>query len=215
MTLLGLIADIHGDWKGFLQAVQLFTHLGVRHIVCAGDIVDRGADADRIVAALQRLPATCVKGNHEHTIARAQARWRVSPRADRLAQVGRVISDATLAFISALPPTAQLTIDGVRILVAHGTPWSDLADLFPDSRQAKYDQLLQQYGATTDVVVLGHTHQPMHVRLGHLQILNPGSVYGVTGRDSHTCATLSLPERDVRVFDLRTNAPYPLPVVSR
>jgi hypothetical protein len=32
--------------------------------------------------------------------------------------------------------------------------------------------------------------------VGSLQILNPGSVYGVTARDSHTCATLTLPARD-------------------
>lgn len=51
--------------------------------------------------------------------------------------------------------------------------------------------------------------------MGALQILNPGSVYGVTGRDSATCATLILPTRAYRVFDLRSGKPIDLPVTLR
>jgi putative phosphoesterase len=215
MLQLGVIADIHGDWASFVRAIHLFTHAQVSHILCAGDIVDRGTGADRIVEALQKLPATAVKGNHEHTILRSQERWRASARATKLAQVGRIISDDTLAFIAALPDSAQLTFAGVRILLAHGTPWSDIMDMFPDSRQGKFDQLVQRYGDSTDVIVLGHTHHPMHVRTGRLRVLNPGSVYGVTARDSHTCAILSLPDCSFQVFDLATYEAHEIPIMER
>lgn len=189
---------------------MIFAREGVSCLICAGDIVDRGADADAIVPILQRLGATCVKGNHEHTIMRSQERWRASPRAEQLAQVGRVVSDATMAYIAALPDTASLTLAGVRILVAHGAPWSDIASVFPDSRQGIFDQLRERYAADADVIVLGHTHRPMHVDLGGLLVLNPGSVYGVTGRDSATCATLDLATCAFRVFDLSTGAERPV-----
>jgi putative phosphoesterase len=215
MLQLGVLADIHGDWASFMRAIHLFERARVSHILCAGDIVDRGTGADRIVEVLQKLPATIVKGNHEHTILRSQARWRASARAPKLAQVGWIIGDDTLAFIAALPDSAQLTMAGVRILLGHGTPWSDLMDVFPDSRQSKFDQLVQRYGGTTDVIVLGHTHRPMHVRTGQLHVLNPGSVYGVTARDSHTCAVLSLPDCTFRVFDLATYESRELSIVER
>jgi hypothetical protein len=44
---------------------------------------------------------------------------------------------------------------------------------------------------------------------------HPGSVYGVTARDSHTCATLTLPGREYRIFDLRSGEVIDLPVTLR
>lgn len=106
MAVVGLVADIHGDLAGLRRALAIFAREGVARLICAGDIVDRGADADAIVPILKRLGATCVKGNHEHTIMRSQERWRASPRAEQLAQVGRVVSDATIAYIAAQPDSA-------------------------------------------------------------------------------------------------------------
>ncbi len=215
MAVVGLVADIHGDLSGLRRALAIFARERVGHLICAGDIVDRGADADAIVPILERLGATCVKGNHEHTVLRSQERRRASPRAEQLAQVGRVVSDATIRYIAALPDTARLTLVDVRILVAHGAPWSDIASVFPDSRQAIFDQLRERYGADTDVIVLGHTHRPMQVDLAGLLVLNPGSVYGVTGRDSATCATLDLATRAFRVFELSTGAEHPVQRTAR
>ncbi|NTU81353.1 MAG: metallophosphoesterase family protein [Chloroflexales bacterium] len=215
MAVVGLVADIHGDLAGLRRALAIFAREQVARLICAGDIVDRGADADAIVPILARLGATGVKGNHEHTVLYAQERWRASPRAAQLAQVGRVVSDATIGYIAALPATARLTLAGVRILVAHGAPWSDIASVFPDSHQAIFDQLRARYAADTDVIVLGHTHCPMQVDLGGLRVLNPGSVYGVTARDSATCATLDLATRTFRVFDLCTGAERPVERAAR
>lgn len=215
VAVVGLVADIHGDLAGLRRALAIFAREGVSRLICAGDIVDRGADADAIVPILQRLGAICVKGNHEYTIMRSQERWRASPRAEQLAQVGRVVSDATIAYIAAQPASARLTIAGLRILVAHGTPWSDIVSVFPDSRQGIFDQIRERYAADTDVIVLGHTHRPMHVALGGLLVLNPGSIYGVTARDSATCATLDLATRTFRVFELQTGVQRSVERVTR
>lgn len=215
VAVLGLVADIHGDLAGLKRALAIFARERVGHLICAGDIVDRGADADAIVPILERLRATCVKGNHEHTVLRSQERRRVSPRAEELARVGRVVSDATVAYITALPDTARLTLGSVRLLVAHGAPWSDIASVFPDSRQSTFDQLRERYAADTDVIVLGHTHRPMHVELDGLHILNPGSVYGVTARDSATCGTFDLESRSFHVFALRSGTTLAVPRILR
>ncbi|NTW00770.1 MAG: metallophosphoesterase family protein [Oscillochloris sp.] len=214
-VVLGIVSDLHGDIDGFTRALEIFVREQVSHVICAGDLVDRGADADRIAYLLRQLQATCVKGNHEHTIARSQERWRASGRTAQLAQVGRIINDETLAYITELPDTARRTFAGMRLLVAHGAPWSDIASVFPNSRQATFERLVTGFQETTDTIILGHTHRPMHVRIGSLQILNPGSVYGVTARDSHTCATLTVPTQAYQVFDLRSGAPIDLPVTLR
>ncbi len=55
----------------------------------------------------------------------AQERWRAGERAQSWRR-WCPMSSATipLAFIAALPDSARLTFAGVRILLAHGTPWA-------------------------------------------------------------------------------------------
>ncbi len=208
---LGLVADLHGDLHGFEAALAIFEARGVERILCAGDIVDRGPDADRIAALLIEHGALCVKGNHEHSVLGQQARWRAGERRDRLAGLGRVIGDDTATFIEALPDTRSLTCEGVHLLMAHGIPWSDMLGVFPNSRPALFHLLAERVGGEADILILGHTHQPMDARVGALRVINPGSVYGVTIRDSHTCAVLDLPGGALTVFSLRDRQPIQVP----
>ncbi len=203
---LGLLADIHGDAQGFFRALRIFEREQVQQILCAGDVVDRGPDADRVVALLQRLQVPCVAGNHEHSVLAMQARWRAAKRVERLRQLGRIVSDDTVAWMQALPATYRTTLAATRILLAHGSPWHDIDTLWPH-KTAWFARLHAEFAASTDVIIVGHTHMPMCVRYASLHIVNPGSVYGVTMRDSHTCATLTLPARTLTVFDLHTAAP--------
>ncbi|GAB4479505.1 MAG: metallophosphoesterase family protein [Anaerolineae bacterium] len=209
---LGLAADLHGDLHGFEAALAIFQTHGVGQILCAGDIVDRGPDADRIVLLLKQLGALCVKGNHEYSVLGQQARRRASDRRDRLAGLGRVIGDDTAAFIEALPDTCSLTCEGARLLIAHGVPWSDVLGVFPNSRPALFHRLVDHLGGQADILILGHTHQPMDARVGALRVINPGSVYGITIRDSHTCAVLDLPGGALTVFSLRDRQPIEVAV---
>src|SRR5688572_14641850 len=200
MMKIGVIADIHGDLPGFEAALRIIEGEGVSQIVCAGDIVDRGPEADEIIRIIRQRDIPCIRGNHDVTVVRNQARWRASDRPERLSQLGRIVSDETIDFLNGLPETVALTLDGVRMLIAHGTPWSDVMTVFPDSRQGVLDQIVERYGHDHDIIVLGHTHQPMFMHVANLWILNPGSIYGVTIRDSHTCAVLDLAHMGFEVF---------------
>jgi len=62
---IGLIADIHGDLEGFQAALTLLNAHEVTCILCAGDIVDRGPEADAIVRLIKDHNIACIKGNHD------------------------------------------------------------------------------------------------------------------------------------------------------
>lgn len=211
--LLGLLADLHGDLDGFSAALTILDRLGADPIVCAGDVAERGGEAGTIVRLLQERRILTVKGNHDYTVVALQDQWRAAEHPDRLRELGRIIADDTLAYLRDLSESARLEVAGVRVLVGHGTPWSDIIGVFPDSRPSLFQQIAARYAADTDVIVLGHTHCPLHARVGDLLIVNPGSIYGVTIRDSHTCATLSLPDRELRVFDVRDGQPVDVPPI--
>ena len=60
-------------------------------------------------------------------------------------------------------PELLLTVGGVRIHVSHG---HELGRPTPKKLAAAYD---------ADVIVYGHTHQPMIMRLGNSLVVNPGA----------------------------------------
>lgn len=213
-TVVGIIGDMHGNYEGFLKALEIFEQHGVMQILCAGDIVDRGGHADDIVKMIRARNILCIAGNHDRTVVTNQARWRASKNAERLRELGRIVSDETITFLKALPDTAEIIIADKRILIAHGAPWSDVITVFPDSRQSTFERINNDYGGNYDIVILGHTHQPMHARIGNLHILNAGSVYDVTIRDSHTCGILYLPETRFVVFDLASENPIDLGITE-
>ena len=206
---------MHGDLVGFKTALAIFAREKVGMMLCPGDIVERGSDADEIVRLIGEYNFGCIKGNHEHSVIRNQKHWRAAQNPERMAQLGRIISDQTLTFLESLPEAQQYIAENTRITMGHGTPWSDLLGVFPDSRQGIYDQLFARYGQHTDIMILGHTHQPMQVKYQGMLILNPGSVYGVTIRDSHSCAVLALPEKKFRVFDLKTSEEIQTETIDR
>jgi putative phosphoesterase len=212
---IGVIADMHGDLVGFEAALRIIEREGASQLICAGDIVDRGPEADEIIRIIRQRGIPCIRGNHDVTVVRNQAQWRASDRPERLSQLGRIVSDEAIDFLNSLPETLALTRDGVRLLIAHGTPWSDAMTVFPDSRQGVLNQIVERCGQDHDVIVLGHTHQPMRLRVANLWIFNPGSIYGVTIRDSHTCAVLDLATMGFHVFDVRTGDQIDINVIER
>lgn len=212
---IGIIADLHGDYSSFIKALDIFDKQGISHILCAGDIVDRGSDADKIVEVIQERNILCIAGNHDRTVVANQDRWRQHKNPQKMKQLGRIVSDETIAFLENLPDTSEITIANKRILIAHGTPWSDVLGAFPDSRQSTFDRIFQDYVDDYDIVILGHTHHPMQAIIGKMNILNPGSIYDVTIRDSNTCAILSLPDCMFTVYDIKTANLIELEITQR
>lgn len=213
--VIGILGDMHGDYESFIKALEIFDEQGITRILCAGDIVDRGPEADKIIEVMQAKNIVSIAGNHDRTIVSNQARWRESDKPERLKELGRIVSDETIAFLETLPDTAEFVIAGKRILMAHGTPASDVQGVFPDSRHSLYDLIHYNYGKQFDILILGHTHQPMHAIVKGLHIFNAGSIYGVTIRDSNTCATLSLPDCTFTLYDIQTQNPRPLDAIHR
>lgn len=210
---LGLLADIHGDGVGFQQALAWFASQAIEQILCAGDVVDRGPDADAIVQVLINRSIACIKGNHEFTLLREHSRWSQSSQRERLASRGRIVTQATLDYIAALPTSLRVPVDSYHLVLAHGAPWSDVVDMLPESRSSKWQRLVREH-SNDQIIVLGHTHRPMHARCGHLTVLNPGSVYGVTIRDSHTCAIYDTANDSLTLYDLRSQQTCICPVVE-
>lgn len=197
---IGILSDIHADLQALEAALQLLKQRGAQAIVCAGDLVERGLDGDAVVRLIQKRKIPTVGGNHDRDAIFNQMWMRQNMQVDHPEVQKRLLQPETLKFLRGLPQTLRTTWQGIRILVAHGTPTKKGEYLFSRSPYARFKALALE--ARADVIILGHTHEPMLTRVQGVWFLNPGSVYGGEERGSHTCALLTLPECHFEVLHI-------------
>lgn len=202
---LGLISDIHGDPLSLELAWAHLTVLGADRIVCAGDLVGYGPYPDRAVAFLEAHKIASVRGNHD--------RWalqRPPGTPDEFGGAG--ISTRTLAALGALPPVLRIELGGRAIVIAHGSPASDMEYVTRSTHgPAVLDDLLVEVGA--DLLVVGHTHAPMWYRGPGGLVVNPGSVISMpVVRTSRTFALVDLETLAATIHDVESGRVLDVPL---
>ncbi len=161
-----LLADIHANWPA-LQALQERCDV----CLCLGDLVDYALDPVPCIDWVRRQAHYTVRGNHDHAVAQnVVANGRNGFK--YLTSVTRpftrqLLGETDLRFLSSLPVTQALTLEGTRFLLVHATPRDPLdAEL--------WGRRLQNVEA--DVICVGHTHQPYVLEVGDKLVINPGSL---------------------------------------
>lgn len=175
---LGLLGDIHGNAAALGAALAGVRREAVDYLVLTGDYVGYYYNPAQVLALLEPWPRTMVRGNHEDMLARAMLDPSSVEECNRKYGHGlevalRELSPAQLKDLTTLPERTLLEVDGLRILVAHGSPWNPDAYLYPDAPPSSLEGFAE---IDADIVVLGHTHYPMDRLVHGRTILNPGSV---------------------------------------
>ena len=167
-----LIADIHANWAALKQ-------LKCDYEVCLflGDLVDYGVSPVRCINWVQDHVSIAIRGNHDHSTAQ-----RIIGKGDfglrRLAAVTRdynweTLSKKELKFLSRLPVTERIELDGLRYHLVHATPFDPLDHYLKEDaeRWAAVTKDLE-----TDLVCVGHSHIPFELQTPHCKVVNPGSI---------------------------------------
>lgn len=115
-----------------------------------------------------------------------------------LEQVKENISPKHLEWLSALPKSLEININGKYIAFFHGSPWDPLEEyIYPDSN--KFDEFAN---LQWDYVFLGHTRYPMFKQAGSVHIVNPCSCGQPRDGDLRASAAVFDPENE-QVFFIR------------
>jgi putative phosphoesterase len=200
---LGLISDIHGDPVALELAWSHLTVMGADRIVCAGDLVGYGPFPDRVVSFLRDHQVSSVRGNHD--------RWALGRGAGARDEFGGGTPSAeTLDYLRELPPDLLVAYQTTIGVIVHGSPRSDMEFVTPQSHPRG---VLRQYllDLQCELLVVGHTHQPMWFRCPDGIVVNPGSVVSASRIDSsRTFALVDLDVLEVSFHDVESGAKLPI-----
>lgn len=180
---IGIISDVHGDLDALEKTLHKLHHNHrVEHILCAGDLVGRGPQENRVVELHRSLGIITVRGNHDEWLANT--------------------SKENAAYLKALPSDWYGEWGGVRIFMCHGKPGNNMWGMYRDHLSDTYLNMVLA-SLKVDVLVTGHTHVPLYARLARGCVINPGSLYTFESsrHSSHTYGVLSLPDLRFDLYD--------------
>lgn len=188
---VGIISDVHGDY-GALETTlhKLQTEHQVSRILCAGDLVGRGPEQNRVVECIRRNNIITVRGNHDE--------WYYD------------ISDENITFLKNLPLDWEGKIGGLNLFMCHGKPGNNMWGMYRDHLSETYLNMVLKSLKVT-VLVTGHTHMPLFMRVEEGILVNPGSLYTFESsrQTSKTYGVLDINEASFKVYNASTKVVSP------
>jgi putative phosphoesterase len=189
---IGIISDVHGDYDTLMKTLeQLEHHHHVDQILCAGDLVGRGPQENAVVDVIRQRRIVTVRGNHDEFFSG--------------------VSTENAQFLKQLPLEWQAQFDDMTVYMCHGKPGNNMWGMYRDHLSKTYVNMV--LGALkADVLITGHTHIPLFMRVERGCLLNPGSLYtfNANRETSHTYGILSLPDLNFELFDASASNVLPV-----
>ncbi|MBI4574758.1 MAG: metallophosphoesterase family protein [Planctomycetes bacterium] len=163
----GLIADPHANYEALSVAVSHLIEQEVHEFLCMGDIVGYNASPVQVIELLQEVGAVCINGNHDRYLL-GQPPEEVGPEKVYVVEwTRRQLGDVEMDFLRALP-TQREHAEG--ILMVHGSPQDMDEYLLTKEAIQKAVRYLGQNHPATQVCFFGHSHIPMIIGEGRIEM---------------------------------------------
>ncbi len=209
MKRFALFGGIYNNYLALEAALADASRRKPEALYCLGDLGAFGPNPDRVYPLLHKHGVQCIQGNYDNSLAGGLADCQcgyTDPRDNHFARISysytfKNTSAENKAWLSTLPDSLRLEVEGRRVLLCHGSPrkmneflWESTT---PDSF-LKY--LLGQSNA--DILCATHTGIKWHRELpGNRHFIN----VGVLGRPENDGTTnvwytlLAVDKADVQV----------------
>jgi putative phosphoesterase len=186
MTKLAIFSDIHANLPA-MEAVKASIESGSYDAVfCLGDLGGYASQPNEVQELIQSMGCPTVMGNYDEGVGFNKddcGCHYVKPFDIEMSNISflwtrSTTSDSNKAWLRGLPREIRLEVEGLRVLLCHGSPRSTTEYLFEN----RSDGFLRQFAAGgtddahADVIVFGHTHVPFHRVVDGVHFINSGSV---------------------------------------
>ena len=182
---IAVISDIHGNMEALQEVFRDIEKEGCEKIFALGDYAMAGPEPEVAIEWFMKKDGdskyTMIQGNTDLMIAdySEEIYQKVKENAPTMAEALKndywLINPIQRNFLKNLPPQKLVEIDGVKILLVHGSPRLNNEDILPETPMPKVEEML--IGVDADVILCGHTHIPCGFQTSKKQTgVNVGSV---------------------------------------
>lgn len=177
-----IISDIHGNFQALESVMQDIEKNNCDKIFCLGDLALAGPQPGVVVDYVMQHPEwEIIQGNTDQLISDFnpeifRAVKELNPlMANALVDEVSTMDSYQKEFLGNLPPQMELDIEGLKVLLVHGSPRVNNEDIWPDMPLDLINEMLENTDA--DIIFCGHTHIPCAYTMSTKQtIMNVGSI---------------------------------------
>lgn len=187
MQAFAFLSDIHGNLEA-LEAVSTRIHKDVP-IYCLGDLVGYGANPNEAIEWAKGRNVICVMGNHDYAVVTGDTSFFNRDAERAILWTRPRLTKENMAFLSSLPKTVKVDLNGIKALLVHGSPTDPVFEyVFPETHEHLFDYYLSNN--EVKVVALGHTHIPFVKKIDDGMVFNPGSIGQPRSGEPRACYAL-------------------------
>ncbi|WP_025229738.1 metallophosphoesterase family protein [Fimbriimonas ginsengisoli] len=185
-TRLAIFSDIHANLPA-TQAVRAHIEsAGYDAVYCLGDLGGYASQPNEVQDEVMAMGCPTILGNYDEGVGFEKENCGchyVKPFDIEMSNVSFLwtrehTAPERKAWLRELPREIRLVVNGLRVLLCHGSPRETTEYLFEN----RSDGYLRQFtsggkaDAQADVIVFGHTHVPFHREVDGVHFINTGSV---------------------------------------
>lgn len=175
---IAVLSDIHGNHYAFNEVLKSITDLGIKKLLVLGDIVGYYYQPETILETLLGWDYEIIKGNHEELLKslyenKIDANDLKKKYGSGHEMALKNIDHKMLKWLFSLPSQKDITIDGVRFQLNHGSPKSIDEYIYPDAPVDKFEDC---NSVKHDFVLIGHSHYSFSFKCKDSILINSGSV---------------------------------------
>lgn len=190
---LAVLSDIHANFQALETVMEDIKKEKCEKVLCLGDIAMAGPQPRIVIDYIRNQNNWIViQGNTDNMIGNFCPEIfnnvkKVFPiMANALADDILIIEDDKKNYLANLPPQKSIELEGVKILMVHGSPRRNDENIMPNMLLTDIEEIIK--GTTEDLILCGHTHIPAGYQTSSKQtVVNVGSVGRPMTPDAKAC----------------------------
>lgn len=179
--LIAVISDIHGNMQALEAVLKDIQLAQCEKILCLGDLVMAGPEPKKTLDKIMSMKdMEIIQGNTDEMvvysdIAIPNVKEAFPIMGNALEDDVKQLRQEQIEFLKNLPKQKEIEIEGVKILMVHGSPRQNNENIFPNLKIEEVEEMVE--GVDADVILCGHTHIPCGYQTNTKKtVVNVGSV---------------------------------------
>ena len=194
---IAVLSDIHGNFQALESVMKDIEENKCEKVLCLGDLAMAGPQPRVVIDFVKKQKNwEVIQGNTDKMIAEfskeilENTKKNFPVMANALMDDILYIEDERKDYLKNLPPQKELEIEGVKILMVHGSPRRNNEDILPNMPLKVIEEIISKTDA--DLIFCGHTHVPCGYQTNKKQtVVNVGSVGRPMTKDPKACYVIA------------------------